>query len=349
MASNALSFPATQHFSAFSFGDILGNSDNHNDFTATGTSDERLDLTSALVSPHIGPGLLPHPQLVSGQVGGNLHGSDTPAYVRLAYMYQQREHKFQQLTRDYNGLRTSHEELTKSHKKVVEAYIEALNTLTTRNQESDHNSTRSLGSPETDPSTRQLMKPLVRSDYLLVKFWTKLAWKVHSDTINDSSNLIRQGINVMMLYIENADGTSINGTVAGEIRDFARSIWHGLLLWKAAPDKWGDASSDVREHYYHDMEVNFEVLHYCEGHWKAQAVATSIYSQWHTTFVKKRGAAVKEEEDADTLQATTKKPRLASSDEVSESPSFQENVAGSQTYSTIQVQVGSPYSKRYPT
>ncbi|KAH8980249.1 hypothetical protein EDB86DRAFT_3088033 [Lactarius hatsudake] len=339
MASNALSFPATQHFSAFSFGDILGNS-NNNDFTATGTSDEHLDLTSALVSPHIAPGLLPHSQpVVSGQVGGTLQGSDTPTYARLAYMYQQREHQFQHLTRDYNSLRTSHEELTKSHKKVLDAYIEASNTLTTRNQESDHNSTQSLGSPEAGPSTQQLMKPLVRSDYPLVKFWTKLAWKIYSDTINDSSNLVpgdnrrgrtrsAQGINVMMLYIENADGTSIDGIVAGQIRDFAHSIWHRLLLRKAAPDKWGDAPSDVREHYYYDMEVKYEVLRYCEGHWKAQAVATSIYSQWHSTFVKKRGATVKEEENADTVQATTKKPRLASSNDVSESPSFRENVAG---------------------
>ncbi|KAH9021529.1 hypothetical protein EDB84DRAFT_1620348 [Lactarius hengduanensis] len=260
-------------------------------------------------------------------------------------MYQQREHQFQQLTRDYNGLRTSHEELTKSHKKVVEAYIEASNTLTTRNQESDHSSTRSLGSPETDPSTWQLMRPLVRSDYPLVKFWTKLAWKVHSDTINDSSNLVpgdnrrggtrsAQGINVMMLYIENADGTSINGTVAGEIRDFARSIWHGLLLRKAAPPTWGGAPMDVREHYYYDMEVEFEVLRYCEGHWKAQAIATSIYSQWHGTFVKKRGAAVKEEDNTETAQATsTKRPRLASSDNVSESPLLRKNVAGSVTVS----------------
>ncbi|KAH8995169.1 hypothetical protein EDB83DRAFT_2325102, partial [Lactarius deliciosus] len=337
MASNALSFPATQHFSAFSFGDILGNS-NNNDFTATGTSDEHLDLTSALVSPHIAPGLLPllstrrfwtSRRHFTGIRYSNI--CEARIYVPATRTSIPTPYTRLQFSEVLSCSATSHEELTKSHKKVLDAYIEASNTLTTRNQESDHNSTQSLGSPEAGPSTQQLMKPLVRSDYPLVKFWTKLAWKIYSDTINDSSNLVpgdnrqggtrsAQGINVMMLYIENADGTSIDGIVAGQIRDFARSIWHRLLLRKAAPDKWGDAPSDVREHYYYDMEVKYEVLRYCEGHWKAQA--------WHSTFVKKRGATVKEEENADTVQATTKKPRLASSDDVSESPSFRENVTG---------------------
>ncbi|KAH9079138.1 hypothetical protein EDB83DRAFT_2310869 [Lactarius deliciosus] len=316
MASNVLSFLATQHFSMFSFGDILGNTDNHNnftdDFTATGMSDERLDLTSALVSPHIGPGLLPHSQpVVSGQVSGNSQGSD-PAYASLAYMYQQCEHQFQQLTHGYNSLRMSHEELTKSH-KIVLAYMETSKTPTTCNQESDHKTV--------EPSTWKLIKPLVRSDYPLIKFWTKLAWKLHSDTVNDLSSL-------------NVDGMPINGIVAGQIQVFACSIWHGLLNRKAAPPKWGDAPMDVREHYYYDMEVKFKILRYCEGHWKAQAVAMLIYSQWHSTFVKKCGVAVKEEggaePDAETAQATsTKRPRLASSNDVSESPSLQKNITGS--------------------
>ncbi|KAI9442695.1 hypothetical protein H4582DRAFT_2073289 [Lactarius indigo] len=339
MASNALSFPTTQHLSGFSFPDILGNSNSSIDFASAGTPDERPDLTSALITPHIGPGLLSHSQPgISGQSNGtlvSLQGSDTPAYSRLACL-------FQQLTRDYNCLRASHEELMKSHKIVLEAYVETSKNLTARNQESDHNlnSTRSswLGSPETvNPSTRQLIKPLVKSDYPLIKFWTRLAWKFHLDNTNDSSNLVpgnnrrggtrsAQGINVMMLYIENADGTPVNGAVAAEIREFARSIWRGLHTRNAAPERWGDASKEIKEHYYHDMEVKYEVLRYCEGHWKSQAVATAIYSQWYGNFVlgtgKKRGTAVKEEGDADTetVQVTTKKPRLASSDDLSEPP-----------------------------
>jgi len=185
----------------------------------------------------------------------------------------------------------------------------------------------------------------VPNDLPLVKYWRKRAWKVHSDTLNDSSDLMpgrkrgrrgrtrsAQGINVTMLYIENADGTPINGAVAGEIREFACSIWRGLHSWprSAAPEKWGDASKEVREQYYLEMETEFEVLRYCEGHWKAQAVATSIYSQWYSVFVKKRNGAVKEEDDTDeeTVQATTKRPRVANSNDASESPSPQKDVAG---------------------
>lgn len=77
--------------------------------------------------------------------------------------------------------------------------------------------------------------PFLRSQYPHVKFWTKLDWKTYKASQEGSSELkaktgerggsrASKGENVMMLYVENADGTIISGTRAAEIRECARSI-----------------------------------------------------------------------------------------------------------------------------
>ncbi|KAI9433274.1 hypothetical protein H4582DRAFT_2082423 [Lactarius indigo] len=119
-----------------------------------------------------------------------------------------------------------------------------------------------------------------------------------------------KGENIMMQYIENADGTPITGDVAAEIWDYACSLWRQLDKCKAAPEKWGNTLKDIRENYYFEMESKFYVLRLCENHWKSQAIATAIYSQWYNRFVKKRGCAVKSEGDTGEEPAA-KRPRGA--------------------------------------
>jgi hypothetical protein len=43
------------------------------------------------------------------------------------------------------------------------------------------------------------------------------------------------------------------------------------------------------------MEKEWTVLHYCDNHWKANAITTLIYSQWYHTYNKKM-KGVKEED-----------------------------------------------------
>lgn len=38
------------------------------------------------------------------------------------------------------------------------------------------------------------------------------------------------------------------------------------------------------------METRWEVLRYCENHWKADAVATAVYSPWYNGPLKKANA-----------------------------------------------------------
>ncbi len=180
-------------------------------------------------------------------------------------------------------------------------------------------------SPEDAPDSADPQQSwgLVEADFPQMKYWRRQAWKVHEDEQNDSTGLVSKrgqrggarsarGINVMMQYIENADGSPISGDYAAEMREFTRSIWRGLDKRKAAPEKWGDATKDVRKHFYFEMEKEFYMLRLCENHWKSQAIATAIYSQWCRVYVKKC-RAVKDEDDLDEEPAT-KRPRVAKSE-----------------------------------
>ena len=143
--------------------------------------------------------------------------------------------------------RATHEELVKTHKPC-----------TKRQRASD--SDLALGSSVPCPSSasntaRSTLKantPL-QSQYPSIRLRTKLDWKKYENKRKDSTepNAIggqrggtrsSMGENVMMLYVENADGTTISGTCAGEIREFARSIWRDFYSRGIAPKKWGDAS-----------------------------------------------------------------------------------------------------------
>ena len=46
-------------------------------------------------------------------------------------------------------------------------------------------------------------------------------------------------------------------------------------------------SRDVREEYLREMEGRWEVLRYCDNHWKASKLATTLYSVWYSQYHKK--------------------------------------------------------------
>lgn len=151
-------------------------------------------------------------------------------------------------------------------------------------------------------STNQLSSvtppSLLQLDYPLVKYWERKVWKSVACTRKDTSEVqtksgsrggtrSSKGENVMMLYIEDANGSPIDGNIASGMRDFARSIWRSLYDRGIAPETWGQATKEVRGEYCREMESEYPVLRLCNNHWKANAVATAIYSQWYRTYDKK--------------------------------------------------------------
>jgi hypothetical protein len=98
-----------------------------------------------------------------------------------------------------------------------------------------------------------------------------------------------QGENIMMLFIEHEDGMSISRSMASQVQVYARSIWRGFYGRGRAPIKWGNASREVHEEFFHKMEVKWEVLQYCENNWKTNKIATIFYSPWYINYSKSQG------------------------------------------------------------
>ena len=174
--------------------------------------------------------------------------------------------------------RATHEELIKSHTLLMEAYVNASKTPQVKQSLEEVAQGNALGNIDTLAlgSWHTLLK-LVDSDFPLVRFWYKMSWKTHNKEKKDTTELgassgqqgstcAAQGENVNLLFIENADGTPITGTLAAEMREYTRSIWRGLHKKNAALETWGNASNEIHEQYYYEMESKFYPLRLCDNH-----------------------------------------------------------------------------------
>jgi hypothetical protein len=106
-----------------------------------------------------------------------------------------------------------------------------------------------------------------------------------------------QGINVMMLYVEEENGEIVNGHVASEIRKYARSVWVHIAKTCGAPAKWGDAGVKISQAYREHMYSRFPFLQFCELDWKVDLIATDNYPSWYSWFAKKLKTDTKTEQD----------------------------------------------------
>ena len=84
-----------------------------------------------------------------------------------------------------------------------------------------------------------------------------------------------------MLYVETEDGQSVDGDVASEIRDEARSLWKKLDDAGIAPPTWGQADLNIKREYLREMAELFPYIGLCHQGWKANQVATDFYPKWY--------------------------------------------------------------------
>lgn len=148
--------------------------------------------------------------------------------------------------------------------------------------------------------------PLQESDYTNVKFWNKQDWlhhrqKAKSDELPDAqtsaSGVPRrgksaqsQGVNVMMMFIEDANGVPVDGFRVQAIRAHAKAVWNTIAQAYAVPGKWGEATHEVLHFFYAAMYKAFEELRYCSNNWKACNIGTIDYPGWHKHYVNKQSA-----------------------------------------------------------
>ena len=148
----------------------------------------------------------------------------------------------------------------------------------------------------TEIPTDVTVVPPKQTDYPNIKFWFKREWTKYCNELKvaqasvdnpDTSTGVRgksraaEGINVMMLYIETEDGRPVDGDVASDIREAARSIWTKLDDVGIAPARWGQANLKIKREYLSKMVELFPYIGLCHQGWKAHQVATDFYPKWY--------------------------------------------------------------------
>jgi hypothetical protein len=195
---------------------------------------------------------------------------------------------------DNKLLRSTHNKLIVTHNILMAMFSDGM-------AKRQHEDGRSFlpPSPPTD-TTWEVSKLAMyaQSHYPMVRFWTRREWKDFKNSTDDATNLnskagphggtrLVQHENVNMLYLEHEDSTSVDGDTASNIRVYARMIWRDLYHQGKAPKKWGKASKEARDMYFCEMENKWEILRYCNNHWKANKIATSGYLIWYHPYHKK--------------------------------------------------------------
>jgi hypothetical protein len=175
-------------------------------------------------------------------------------------------------------------------------------------------------------STNVTAVPPIRSDYPLIKFWTKQEWTKYCSNDSDVTSTTdktrgktraAQGVNVTMCFVEHKDGTVVDGHVASNIRQCARSAWVHLANNDKAPTKWRSASMLVIRSYHEELYRRFPFLQYCDNDWKAEQIAMDNYPSWYSSWCKKTNTATAIKDEAheeEPPSVSTKRPNDAALD-----------------------------------
>ncbi|KAH8113020.1 hypothetical protein DFH11DRAFT_1878619 [Phellopilus nigrolimitatus] len=215
----------------------------------------------------------------------------------LQAQYRQLEDRYEHLKEKVVTLDAANEAYKSAYQSLVSAVPALLAT-----------STNLSGLPF--PSITTSVTPLCEADYPGVRYWRRSKWTEHTRTqkgLSDAMGLkgvaqrgptrASQNINVAMLYVENEKGESVDGERAQNMRSFAHTIFHKLLAFKKAPSTWSIAGNDVKDHYANEMESKFPELRFCADQWKAQYIATQIYSSWSSNHLGKDTSIKMEQEE----------------------------------------------------
>jgi hypothetical protein len=163
-------------------------------------------------------------------------------------------------------------------------------------------------------------EPLRREDYPHITYWHKherqkerKRRKSQKESEQQSSNALRgpgraaAGENVSFWFLQNIDGTEIDGHTLTELRARCKDTWatmakkHGDL---GLP--WGHVSPTHKLEFWLRVEAKFPLLRFCSNHYKANAIATSDYTHWYKLHVK-HGKGKAKSKDKDKAKPSTGK------------------------------------------
>ena len=148
-----------------------------------------------------------------------------------------------------------------------------------------------------EPTTTTLPKPsdLNPTNYPLVTLWTTKSYGIAKNERTDfHTEPATRGENVMFWFLQNADGTTVDGPTVSRMRFTSKLSWSNMLdKYKSLAPTWTSLTPAQQLEFYMDIEDKFPFLRLCEDHYKARKIGTLDYTHWYGTRVlgKSKAAA----------------------------------------------------------
>ncbi len=118
--------------------------------------------------------------------------------------------------------------------------------------------------------------PLKQTDYPMVKFWYRRNWAEFC--ANNQGEVTDP---VAIRFVEDQHGVAAGKISASMMHALAQAIFleHGTS-GAPVPLTWERADEEIKKGYYRAMAAAFFELRLCDSSWKADQIATCIYSSW---------------------------------------------------------------------
>ncbi|KAL1663486.1 hypothetical protein GGF50DRAFT_33651, partial [Schizophyllum commune] len=136
---------------------------------------------------------------------------------------------------------------------------------------------------------------LNRKDYRRIRFWhwsEFSAWrKGELDVTPLGAEEDEKESQMAYRFLEDEAGQCVEEQKLITMREVLYSLWHTLLqVPELLPEKWGKASFEVKMYVSATLEEAFVEFRFCDGHWKAQRLATLNYPWWYRKHVRRANA-----------------------------------------------------------
>ena len=136
-----------------------------------------------------------------------------------------------------------------------------------------------------------LLPQLDKENYLNIKHWSPdeyNSYRKGGKRGGENTPTNRPTSSILLSYMEDENGNQVSDKTKKATRATAKGFFEQLLQDNNAPAAWGSAPLSTRNKLINILESEFPFLRFCEGHWKANQVATNSYSQWYQHAVDRK-------------------------------------------------------------
>ena len=159
--------------------------------------------------------------------------------------------------------------------------------------------------PRSHPDSAALLAPPDKRKFPNIKYWRRQDWNSRTTTTTEVNNQvgirgksrIAAGINVKFSFVENEDGTPVDGFRISGITNQMREIWRECHSQGIVPVTWGKGTSSFKTFFRLQMYGYAPELRLCEDNWKLEQIATVNYSGWYQKNILGEENMKSEDED----------------------------------------------------